>query len=55
MPRLKECLEVFLVRLTALEAVLVQPPLISGRYTAIPYEHVLKVGATAAAGTVLHS
>ena len=44
-PRLKECLEVFLVRLTALEAVTVQPPLISGRYTAVPYEHVLEVGA----------
>lgn len=42
-PRLKECLEVFLVRLTALEAVTSQPPLISGRYTAVPYEHVLKV------------
>jgi hypothetical protein len=48
-PRLKECLEVFLVRLTALEAVTVQPPLISGRYTAVPYEHVLKVGTAAAA------
>ena len=48
-PRLKECLEVFLVRLTALEAVAVQPPLISGRYTAVPYEHVLKVSAAAEA------